>query len=142
MNFGQIKVFAPFTTETANLNFSELQLELAKSTLDEGEDLWDYPIDELDYLCDPENGHCGEEFLLVGGRLRQLEGLSFLCEFYISNEDDDLQESDTFGSLADALDWCERKANSDTAAKCYIFVSRSQEDPDPIATVWNKARYT
>ena len=141
MNYGKINVFAPSESETAEISFNEYQWELAKSTLDEGEDLWDYPVEELDYLCNPENGHCGEEFLLIGGRLHQLEGLSFLAEFYIGMEDDELQESDLFGSLAETLEWCETKAKTDTAAKCYVFVSGSKSDPDPIATVWNPARY-
>lgn len=141
MTIGTITIFAPSTSDCAELSFTERQWELAKSTLENGEDLWDYPTDELDYLCNPDNGHCGEEFLLIGGRLHQLEGLSFLTEFYISNEDDDLQESDTFGSLADALKWCKSKVATDNAAKCYIFVSGSKEDPEPIATIWNPARY-
>lgn len=140
MTIGTITVFAPSKSDSANLSFTQRQWELAKSTLDNGEDLWDYTIDELDYLCNPDNGHCGEEFLLIGRRLHQLEGLSFLAEFYTSN-DDELQESDTFGSLADALEWCKRKVATDKAAKCYIFVSHSQDDPDPIATIWNPARY-
>lgn len=92
-------------------------------------------------MCNPDNGHCGEEFLLIGGRLHQLEGMTFLAEFYISNDDDELQESDTFGSLADALNWCNSKVATDNAAKCYIFVMTSKEDTDPIATIWNPARY-
>ena len=141
MNYGMITIFAPSASETAEISFTKHQWELAKSTLEEGEELWDYPIEELDYLCNPDNEHCGEEFLLVGGRLLQLEGLSFLTEFYIGKEDDELQESDIFGSLSDAMKWCKRKADTDTSAKCYVFVKGSKEDPDPIATVWNPARY-
>lgn len=140
MSYGKINVFAPSRSDTAQISFTERQWELAKATLDEGEDLWDYPVEELDYLCDPENGHCGEEFLLVGGRLHQLEGLTYLAEFY-GKDEDELQESDLFGSLAEALEWCKTKAATDPAAMCYVFVSGSKEDPDPIATVWNPARY-
>lgn len=141
MTIGAITVFAPSLSDSADLSFTERQWELAKSTLDNGEDLLDYPIDDLAYLCNPDNEHCGEEFLLIGGRLHQLKGMSFLTEFYISiDEDDELQESDTFGSLADALNWCTSKVADDVAAKCYIFVSKT-EDTDPIATIWNSARY-
>ena len=73
MTIGTITIFAPSTSDCAELSFTERQWELAKSTLENGEDLWDYPTDELDYLCNPDNGHCGEEFLLIGGRLHQLE---------------------------------------------------------------------
>ena len=141
MTIGAITLFAPSTSDSAELSFTERQWELAKSTLDNGEELRDYPIDELSYLCNPDNGHCGEEFLLIGGRLHQIKGMSFLTEFYISNDDDELQESDTFGSLADALNWCKSKVATDNSAKCYIFVMTSKEDPEPIATIWNPARY-
>lgn len=147
MTIGTITVFAPGISDSADLSFTERQWNLAKSTLDNGEELLDYPIDELEYLCNPDNGHCGEEFLLIGGRLHQLVGLSFRTEFYISNgdgeyyDDDEIKDSDTFGSLADALDWCNSKVAPDNAAKCYIFVCNSTEDPDPIATIWNPARY-
>lgn len=140
MTIGAITVFSPSLSDSADLSFTERQWKLAKSTLDNGEELLDYSIDDLAYLCNPDNGHCGEEFLLIGGRLYQLDGMSFLAELYISNDDDELRASDTFFSLADALNWCNSKVADDIAAKCYIFVSKT-EDPDPIATIWNSARY-
>ena len=138
MNFGRITVIAPFKTKTAQLNFDESQWELAKATLGEGEDLWDYPIDELDYLCDPENEHCGEEFLLIGGRLHQLDGLTFQCEFCNRYENGEYHETDTFTSLAEALKWCEDYANRFTVGKCFIYIKGIKEDPDPIATFLTK----
>ena len=142
MNFGRITVIAPFKTERAKLTFDESQWEFAKKTLGEGEDLWDYPIDELDYLCDPENGHCGEEFLLVGGRLRQLNGLKFHCEFCIRYDNGEMHETDTFDSLAEAMKWCEDYAHKYTVGKCFIYVKGNKEDSDPIAIyLTKKARF-
>lgn len=134
MNFGRITVIAPFKTEKAELTFDESQWELAKATLGDGKELWDYPIEELDYLCDPANGHCGEEFFLIGGRLRQLDGLTFQCEFCIRDENGEMHETDTFGSLVEAMKWCEDYANRYTVGKVFIYVKGSKEEPDPIAT--------
>lgn len=142
MNFGRITVIAPFKTDKAKLTFDKRQWELAKKTLGEGETLWDYPIDELDYLCDPANEHCGEEFLLVGGRLRELNGLTFQCEFCIKYANGEKHETDTFDSLAEAMKWCEDYTKKYTVGKCFIYVKGNEEDSEPIATyLTKKARF-
>ena len=133
MNFGRITVIAPFKTKTAQLTFDESQWELTKKTLGK-----DYPIEKLDYLCDPANGHCGKEFLLVGGRLNPLDGLAFLCEFCIRYENGELHETDSFDSLAEALKWCEDYTKRYTVGKSFIYVKGSKKESEPIATFVTK----
>jgi hypothetical protein len=141
MTIGSIRVFSPLIkSDNVDISFNKEKWELAKSDLDNGEDFWDYPIDDINYLCNPDNGHCGEEFLLIDGRLHKLKGMSFLTEFYIiTNDDIEPPESNIFGSLADALNWCKSKVATDVAEECRIYVLCSKVVH--IASIYNPARH-
>ena len=140
MTIGSIRVFSNrIKSDNVELSFNKDIWELAKSDLDNGEDLVDYPIDDMSYLCNPDNGHCGEEFLLIGGRLYPLKGLSFLTEFYIiTNDDIEPPESKIFESLDDALNWCKSKVSADFAEECRIYVWCSKVVH--IARIYNPSR--